>query len=171
MTRSRFFSLSAFRCQIQLAALAVAFLAGLLTGAPASAGARASFDGARDALAWTVGISALIPPLLPLLVSAFAVYIRSPVLLIPTAFWKAFCFSYTGAGIARSWGQAGGLVGGLALFGSLCTLPVLWWYWLRHIGGEDFSGRTFCPALAAAALIGWMDLWVISPFLSSILTF
>ena len=171
MKRVHLFHPSLFGCRIAAAALAWAFLAGLLAGVLASGGALASFDIAKDAFSRVPGISAVIPLLLPMLVSGFAVFVGRPVLLIPTAFWKAFAFAYAGAGIARSWGQAGGLVGGLAMFGSLCSLPVLWWYWLRHIGGEGFRGWTFFPALAAAALIAWMNVWLISPFLSDILTF
>ena len=63
------------------------------------------------------------------------------------------------------------MVMGLGMFGSLCALPVLWWYWLRHIDGEGFSGRTFLPALGAMILISWADLALISPFLTNILIF
>lgn len=171
MTRSRFFHPSASRRGIAAAALTWAFAAGLLAGGLASADAGAVFARTGEALAASHGISALIPPLLPLLFSGFSVFIGRPLLLIPGAFWKAFAFSYTGAGILRVWGQAGWLVGSLALCGSFCAMPVLWWYWLRHIGGEDFCPGTFFPALAACLAIGCGDLWVISPFLSSILIF
>ena len=121
--------------------------------------------------AQSAGVSALVPTVLPLLISGFAVYAGWPLLLIPAAFWKAFSFSYVALGVIRAWGSAGWMVGGLAMFAGFCSLSVLWWYWLRHIGGESFSGRTFFPALGAMILLSWLDLALISPFLANILIF
>lgn len=171
MKRSQIIRLSAFGCKAGTALLAWAFGFGLLAGSLASGGAQAVFANGRLSLSQTAGISAFIPPALPLLLSGFAVYAGWPVMLVPTAFWKAFSFSYVAMGVVRAWGSAGWLVGGLTLFGSFCSLSVLWWYWLRHIGGEGFTGRTFLPALGAVALIGWVDIMVISPFLTNILIF
>ena len=171
MKRSRFSHHPVMGRRTAVQVLAWAFLAGLLSGLPASAGAEDVFCETKAAFAYPAGIAVFISPLLPLLFSGFAVYVKRSVLLVPAAFWRAFLFSYAGSGIIRSWGQAGWLVGGLAQFGSFCSLPVLWWYWLRHIGGEAFDGRTLFLALGAALLIGWVDAGVISPFLSNILTF
>ena len=171
MKRSQIIRLSAFGCKAGTVLLAWAFGFGLLAGSMASGGAQAVFIQGRLSLAQSAGISAFVPSLLPLLLSGFAVYAGWPVLLIPVGFWKAFSFSYVALGLIRAWGSAGWLVGCLTLFGSLCSLSVLWWYWLRHIGGEGFTARTFLPALGAMVLIGWVDLVVISPFLTNILIF
>ena len=171
MVRFHFFRLPRLGCKAAAVVLAWTFVLGLLAGCSASAGCRELLSASRDSLAQSVGISAFVPTVLPVLISGFAVYIGKPLLLIPAAFWKAFFFSSVGFGIASVWGSAGCLVGILALFGSLCSMPVLWWYWLRHIGGEAFSVRSFLPALAAVTLIGWMDILVISPFLTKILIF
>ena len=171
MVRFHFFRLPRLGCKAAAVVLAWAFVLGLLAGCSASAGCWELLSASRDSLAQSAGISAFVPTALPVLISGFAVYIGKPLLLIPAAFWKAFFFSGVGFGISSVWGSAGCLVGILALFGSLCSMPVLWWYWLRHIGGEAFSVRSFLPALAASILIGWMDILVISPFLTKILIF
>ena len=169
MVRFRFFRLSTLGSKAPMVLLAWAFLSGLALGCLVSAGCRTLLETSRSMLAQPAGVSAFVPTVLPLLFSGFAVYIKQPVLLIPAAFWKAFSFSSVGMGIAMAWGTAGWLVGILALFGSLCAMPVLWWYWLRHIGGAAFSGRTFLLVLSAMMLIGWIDAVLVSPFLTNIL--
>ena len=171
MARSHLFHLPVSVCKVPAVILACVFAFGLLTGASASDGCRRMLEASREALVPSAGPSVFVPTVLPVLVSGFAVYSGHPVLLIPAAFWKAFFFSCVGSAAVTAWGSAGWLVGGSMIFGSLCVLPVLWWYWLRHIGGEGFSVRTFLPALGAAVLIGSMDFLVISPFLTNILIF
>ena len=171
MVRFHFDHLSRLGCKATTVILAWAFLFGILTGSLASEGCRELLESSRDSLAQSAGLSVFIPTVLPVLLSGFAVYIGKPFLLIPIAFWKAFCFSCAGSGVVLAWNSAGWLVGGLALFSSFCTMPVLWWYWLRHIGGNSFSVRTFLPALTATICIGWMDFLAISPFLTKILIF
>ena len=171
MVRFHLIHLPRLGCKAAAVVLAWAFLFGLLAGGMVCAGCRELLETSHHALAQSAGISAFVPTVAPMLLSGFAVYIGKPLLLIPAAFWKALFFSCVGSGIVLTWGSAGWLVGGLALFGSFCAMPVLWWYWLRHIGGEGFSARTFFTALGAMILIGWLDLLVISPFLTKILTF
>lgn len=171
MKRSQIIRLSAFGCKAGTVLLAWAFGFGLLAGSMASGGAQAVFIQGRLSLAQSAGISAFVPSLLPLLLSGFAVYAGWPVLLIPVGFWKAFSFSYVALGLIRAWGSAGWLMCILAMFGSFSGLSVLWWYWLRHIGGEGFSGRMFFLALGAMILLSWLDLVLISPFLTNILIF
>ena len=108
--------------------------------------------------------------LLPLLFSAAAVYVNRPVLLIPLAFWKAFFFCFVFSGFWRICGSTGWLVCGLAMFGSLCSLPVLCWYWLHHLEGQPFRPGSFLIASAALSVVLIMDFHVISPFLANILT-
>ena len=171
MKRSEIFRMSIFGCKAGAVILAWVFVFGLLAGSLASIGAQAVFTDQRLVFAQSSGVSAFVPTVLPLLISGFAVYTGWPVLLIPAAFWKAFSFSYVAPGVIRAWGSAGWMVGGLAVFASFCSLCVLWWYWLRHIGGEGFSGRTFFLALGEMILLSWLDLALISPFLANILTF
>lgn len=117
-------------------------------------------------------VSLLSAILLPLLFSAFAVYISNVWLLIPAAFFKAFLYHFFCFGILRSFGSAGWLIRLLLIFSDTLTLPVLWMYWLRSIKGtrEGLAFRTI-PAVCAVFLIGSVDYSVISPFLAQILSF
>ena len=171
MKRSQCFYLSVPARKSAAMILALCFVSGLLAGAMLSIQSRDLFIRIRSEFSSSAGISAFIPTMLPLLASGFAVYAKQPVLLMPVAFWKALSFSYVASGVIFAWGSAGWLVGGLTLFGSFCSLSVLWWYWLRHITGEGFRHGTFFLALGAMALISLVDLLVISPFLENILTF
>lgn len=108
--------------------------------------------------------------ILPFLFSAFAVYLKQPMLVIPVAFLKAFFFSYVGYGIFTACGSAGWLVTWLAMFGSLCSLPVLYCYWQLHLNGKPFDLRLFFLGLGCLLIIGCIDYFVISPFLLNILT-
>ena len=171
MVRFRSFHLPHLDCKAVEVVLAWAFVIGLLVGCLASSGCRILLKKSNNSLAPCAGISVFVPTVVPLLFSGFVVYIRKPLLLIPIAFWKSLFLSCVGTGIVLTWGCAGWLVGGFALFGSICALPVLWYYWLRHIRGEPFSFRLFALALSAMILIGWIDFLVISPFLMKILTF
>ena len=171
MKRSRYFHLSAPSRKSAAVILALCFVSGLLAGAMLSIQCRDLFIRIRSGFSQSAGFSAFIPTMLPLLASGFAAYVKQPVLLMPIAFWKALSFSYVASGVIFAWSSAGWLVGGLTLFGSFCSLSILWRYWLRHITGEGFRHGAFFLALGAMALIGWVDLLVISPFLSNILTF
>ena len=116
-------------------------------------------------------IGLLSAAVLPFLFSACAVYLRQPLILIPIAFWKAFLFSYIGFGLFRAWGSAGWLLLGLTMFSSLSSMPVLCWYWLRHIGGRPFEPGVCCLILGGLVVIGIIDYCLIVPFLANIITF
>lgn len=116
-------------------------------------------------------IGLLSPSVLPFLFSAFAVYGKRPVFLIPIAFCKAFLFSYVGYRWWITWGQAGWLVTGLVMFTALLSLPVLYWYWLRYMDGRNFEWRVFFIVLTCLVAIGIADHQWIVPFLKGITTF
>ena len=116
-------------------------------------------------------IGLLSAAVLPFLFSACAVYLRQPLLLIPIAFWKAFLFSYVGYGLFRAWGSAGWLMLSLTMFSSFGSMPVLCWYWLRHIGGRPFDLGACCLVLGGLLIIGIIDYCLIVPFLANIITF
>lgn len=173
MVRHSFFRFPFSKCRAAALALAFFFFLGQSLGILFSGSAGGLFHSSMSAVVSSrVSVFGLLSSvMLPLLISAFAVYIRQPLLLIPTAFWKAFLFSYLGCGLYRAWGNAGWLVSGLVMFGSVCSMPVLCWYWLRHIGGRPFDPRAFGLSLAGLAIVGILDYCLILPFLAEIITF
>ena len=155
------------------AVLAVFFLLGLIFGTLAAGSAGAFFLSAMRAVAGShvsfMGLlSSLVPPFL---FSAFAVYLGRPLLLVPIAFWKAFLFSYLVSGLFSAWGSAGWLITALVMSGRICALPLLWWYWLRHIRGRRFEPGVFCLILGSLILIGILEFHLIAPFLGTITNF
>lgn len=125
----------------------------------------------RAAASGCVSIPGLLSAIfLPLLFSAFAVYISQPWLLIPIAFGKAFLFSYLGVGVMAAFGSAGWLIRWLLMFSDSCSLPLLWWYWLRAVSGQRcFAVRNTAAAFAVALIIGSVDYCMVSPVLANLI--
>ena len=126
----------------------------------------------RTAVSSRVSIIGLLSSVvLPFLFSAFAVYLRQPMLLIPIAFLKAFLFSFLGYSVSAAWSHAGWLITGLLMFGSFASIPMLYWYWQRYIGGRGFENGVFCLVLGSLILIGILNYYLIVPFLANIIIF
>lgn len=147
------------------------FFLGHLLGVWVSGTARDFFvsqmRGAVDRPVSIVGL--LLSAMLPFLLSAWAVYGRRPILLIPIAFCKAFSFSYVGSRCWIVWGSAGWLVTGLMMFTAVFSMPVLFWYWRRYVGGRTFEWFIFLLVFCCLLAIGIADhLWIV-PFLSGII--
>lgn len=107
---------------------------------------------------------------LPFLLSAFAVIFSSPWLIIPISFLKAFLFGYCASAVSVAFGSAGWLIQWLLLFSSCCSVPVLYWFWLRHITGTKeviWSDLMICALIIL--LIASLDYRVISPFLVNLI--
>lgn len=170
MTRVRILQQTIYPVRPAVLFLAAMLFIGCIGGVWLSQEARYSFSDAWQTLGSSAhGFAPVMISLLPLILSALAVYVKWPVFLFPLAFWKAFFFSYVFSGFMGVLGSAGWMVCSLGLFSGICSLPVLCWYWLCHIGGAGFSCRTFLPAAAAITAISLTDLRVISPFLAAIL--
>ena len=126
----------------------------------------------RTAVNSRVSISGLLTAiLLPFLLSAFAVIFHESWLLILIAFLKAFMFSFVGFGVTVAFRSAGWLVRLLLMFGDCCSLPVLFWYWSRHVGVQESS--SFSAIVVPFALlfcIGSFDFCVVSPFLATLIS-
>lgn len=153
--------------------LALFWFLGLLSGAAFSAAASDSLVPLmRTAVNSRVSINGLLTAiLLPFLLSAFAVMIHEPWLLLPVAFGKAFLVSFVGTGVLNAYGSAGWLIRWLLMFSDCCSLPVLFWYWIRQTTGRN---RHFFPVTAlvllAAVLISSFDYCVVSPFLATVIS-
>lgn len=111
----------------------------------------------------------LVWNLLPCVFSAAAVIFSAPWLLILICFGKAFLFAYVSLCFACTFGSAGWLIWLLVLLPDILTLPLLYFYWLRHLSYAGSAGRfsgvmLFCGSIFLCSL----DYWVISPFLASL---
>lgn len=121
----------------------------------------------RTAIHCRVSIRFLLcATLFPFLFSAIAVFLSQPGLLLLIAFGKAFSAGLAGMCLCTAFGSAGWLVRWLLCFSSCLSLPVLYGYWLRHVGGK--AGDPFRETawlLSVSLLIGSVDYFVIVPFL------
>lgn len=171
MYRFFHFDLSAWRCKKWIFLLACAWFLGLVSGVLFSMSASGVIGSAmRAALRSRVSIIGLLSAmLLPLLLSAFAVYIGAPAFLLPIVFVKAFLIAWMGAGILSAFGSAGWLIRILLMFGDSLSLPFLWWYWQKATA-ELHSWR-HCILVAVCMLsIGCLDYYVVSPFLVNLIS-
>ena len=153
--------------------LALSFLLGHFWGIWFSGMASEQLSSATRMAAWNhVSVFGLLSStVLPFLFSAFAVYLKQPILLIPIAFVKAFLFSYVGYHLWMAWGSAGWLIRGLMMFGTGLSMPVLYWYWQRYIDGRGFQWEVFLLTLGFLLVIGMVDYQWVAPFLIAIITF
>ena len=107
---------------------------------------------------------------LPFLISAYAISLSEPWILLIFSTCKAYSFSLCLCATGLAFGQSSWLVRLLFLFSDLCLIPVLYLYWLRHISGTNPTRRWELPAcLCIAAVISGIDYYFIAPFLMSIM--
>lgn len=112
----------------------------------------------------------LAATVLPFLLSAFAVSLSEPWLLLIISTFKAFSFSYCACGISLAFGQSSWLVRFLFLFSDLFLVPLLYLFCVRHISGNQkrFRSEAVCCVLIACVLCA-VDYCYISPFLVSVM--
>ena len=154
--------------------LALSFSAGLTGGILTFIAAGQSiFPLMRSTLSGSVSIvSLLCVTALPFLFSAVAVFLSGPQLLFPIAFGKAFFFSFFSLGTMAAFGSAGWMIRCLLMFSDLMGLPLLYYYWQRHIpGGHAFSSMEAFAFFSLFFLIGSIDFCLISPFLAGLIHF
>lgn len=154
--------------------LAFSWLTGLLAGAASAYTAGdILFPLMRSAPGCSVSIvSLLCVACFPFLISAFAVFISQPWLLLAVSFGKAFCFALVSTGILASYGSGGWLLRWLLCFSDCAVLPLLYWYWMRYISGDRaFSGPETGLALCLGLLIASADHHFIVPLLARLTDF
>lgn len=146
--------------------LAFSWLAGLVCGCLAWLWAEDSaIPLMRSVLFAPVSIvGTLCVPVIPILISAYAVFLSNFVLLLLTCFGKAFLVSFTALGISRMYTSAGWLMQMLLLFSSWTSLPILYWFWLRisEHAANVWEAVFLCSLLI---LLGSIHYGIISPFL------
>lgn len=113
-------------------------------------------------------VSLIVSVLLPYLLSAFAVYISKPLLLLPIAFLRGFSLMLVLIGTTEAFGSAGWLVRSLFLFSDLFFMPFLYLFWRRSISGAPKDGRWVC--CAAGLILACLDYRFVSPFLAGLLS-
>ena len=173
MDRFLFTHLPSLRCKDSMLFLAFAWIFGLVAGTVFSLSANGAFLAMmRSAVFSRASIVSLLSTLaLPVLFSAFAVYISQPLLLIPAAFCKAFLFSSLSSGLLAAFGSAGWLICLLFMFSDILTLPLLWSFWLKSLSCSRRSAiRSAVPVLITTVIIGCAEYRFISPFLATILS-
>lgn len=157
----RFFA--ALRREVNVLLLAACFSAGLILGIRMSCEADFPLSLMRGAMTSTVSIVRLLSVLLlPVLISALAVYFSKPQFLYGIAFLKAFLFAFVSAGITAGFGSAGWLARWMLMFSDCLCLPLLWLYWLRHLPGrKTFQIADIWILACCIGLIGLLDqIWM-----------
>ena len=102
----------------------------------------------------------------PLLLSAFAVYLKHPQWLIPICFAKAFLFASCGSALLVAFRSAAWLVRLLLQFSDLCSMPFFYWFCMRNITGRNLNTQSdFLVCCVVVTTIGIFDFCVISPYL------
>ena len=146
------------------------WVAGAFLGAFTAAAASTSyFLMMRIAPGSNVSIVGLaVTVLLPFLLSAFAVSKDKCYWIYPICFIKIFLFCFCGYGIHAAFGSAGWLVQILFQFSDLCTMPVLCWFLIRHLNNSRNRKRDFYICLGIYAVVCWLDIAFVSPFLAKI---
>ena len=144
--------------------------AGMLLGIPAALAARdLLISMTRESVSCSVSVVGLLSAtLLPFLISAYAVSLSEPWLLLIFSTVKAFCYSFCAIGVSLAFGQSSWLVRFLFLFSDYMLLPLLYLYWLRHIKGQAKPWEL--PAcIGASLMVGCIDYFWIAPFLASLI--
>ncbi len=115
-------------------------------------------------------VSLLCVNILPFLFSAFAVYIFRPFLLWIICFWKGFQFSFVSLGVLCCYPDSGWLVRWFLMFSDIFSLPLLFWFWHKHISDSgSYTGAEVFLFMSIFVLIVSIDYCYISTFLSDLL--
>ena len=164
--------LSFISCKMNWIILAVVWLIGLFVGMYLGSNADNSyFLLMRMALNTRVSIVGLLGiSCLPFLLSAYAVYLGKPKLILLVCFCKAVLFTSCGYAVLISFGSAGWLIRLLLQFSDIVLLPLYCWFSIRHIHGKETTlKRDTAVCILAAACAGSIDYCLVSPFLAMLI--
>jgi hypothetical protein len=163
---------SFFDCKLKPTILAFAWVGGLLLGAVVSVSAdnllastmRAALSGSMSIM----GPVAVV--LLPLFLSAYAVYFSQPIMLAAVVFLKAFLFAYAGAALLILYPVSGWLLRWLLMFSDMVTMPILWFLWISvSFDNRESLHRRIVICAFCSVLVGCVDLFMIVPFLARLI--
>lgn len=159
-------------CKLSTFLLALSWVAGLLLGV-CSAFSASSFlvPMMRESIGCSVSIPGLlVAAFLPFLFSIYAVYLSEPWFLLIISTLKAFCFGFCACGVSLAFGHCSWLVRFLFLFTDVFSIPVLYWYWVKHIKIETkpiVQETLVCMGFVACFVA--IDYCFVAPFLVSLI--
>ena len=111
-------------------------------------------------------VNLLVLQLIPLVISALAVYFSIPLLIYPLCTFKAIFLGFILGSLGRVFGSAGWLIRLLYLFTDTIMTPLLLWYWFKHISGTKLSiNRDNKILFSAFSITAMLEYFAISPFL------
>ena len=117
-------------------------------------------------------VSLLLCTLFPFLLSAFAVFLSGPWLLILIGFCKSFLFGFLSLGLVLSFGSGGWFLRFLVLSTDILLFPLLFWYLHRNLLTIPKSFLVESAfVISLALLIGIVYFVYILPFLADIYKF
>ena len=113
-------------------------------------------------------VSLLSVGLIPFLFTAYAVCLSKSWILFAVSFCKALLFSFMAMGISSAFGSAGWLVSALVLFSGHMWNWILYFLWIRILAGRKIH---WSLVTVAFLLTGCIAVYVISPFMASLIDF
>ena len=114
-------------------------------------------------------IGILLRNLFFLMITAFAVFLSKPLLLLPAAFIRAFLLSYFLSAIVLAWQGDAWLI---VLFSctSLLSACTFLWFWFHQISRVSVSVKhEFIACVLVLGILGILEYFVTSPLLLSLL--
>lgn len=167
-----FFSYSPDFRKIRISILAFCWCGGIAAGLLLARYAdEFQFSLMRRAAVCPVSIVGLLSVLLPFLFTAFAVFVSNWWLIPCLAFCKGLLFGYHACIVTAAFGSAGWLVRYLLLFTDTWAVLILIWCWMqvcRSVRSRSLSRVGFC--MAAALVLGMVDICFVSPFLAMLIS-
>lgn len=86
------------------------------------------------------------------------------------AFFRACLFSFISCSLSFFYGSAGWLMHWLFMFSDVFCMPMLFWYCRRHMDAQrGFALQENLILWGAAALLGILEYFYISPFLLGVI--
>ena len=125
----------------------------------------------RSAAVQPVSIVGLcLSALFPLVFTYFSVYLHKPIIIFSVCLFKTLAFAFSGAVIAKCFGNSGWLMQVLLLFSDSCVLPVLFLVWFWCLGdSSDMKRIPFLSYCIFCITVAAVDCYLVSPFVLELL--
>lgn len=110
-------------------------------------------------------VGLILATILPLIISATAVRLSVPFLILPTAFIKASLFSFCACALTLVYNDAGWLARWLYIFTDSIMVIFLLRLWIRNalLSAKTFQ-KDLLICLIAASILICIDYFIVSPF-------